>query len=582
MSTAPSQAAGEPSRGRASSRAARVVADSGLPAELAHVVLGVVSACRLWEHERAEVARELCGHFLDGLGAGKPPNALAEEFGDPARAAALITRARRRLRPLWWRAMRRTAHGCLALTALCLLTYSLLAARFFRGSPTIARNYMREMNAPVLAVPADQRAWPVYLRALREFAPIPEDIRALDTPRSPDDPGWERSSAWLRGHERGLELIREAAARPALGYVFSHDLDPALVEIMKINTPGYQHPPASDNDNPLVLGILLPHLGELRKMTRWLGADAAAAAPSGDRARFLADIDAMLGMSDQCLPGPYMISSLVGVAIHEFARSTVQTHALREGFLSDDDLRLLAHRLVAGPRQRPGIDIAAERIMIDDIVQRFYTDDGGGDGRFIQSPETDRLYDEWGLARPKALVLLRAYHPIQSELLPSRRALADLTDRFVARAATDEALPPWRHDERSADALYARIGESGLYTILPIIKALQGGIDAEPISSALASRDLAMARRDALLVVLALELHRRQHGEYPRALSELTPTLLPSVPLDPMDGKPLRYRCSTAWAATAWTTGARPPPPRAGATPLPPSPASRTTATPDQ
>jgi hypothetical protein len=43
-------------------------------------------------------------------------------------------------------------------------------------------------------------------------------------------------------------------------------------------------------------------------------------------------------------------------------------------------------------------------------------------------------------------------------------------------------------------------------------------------------------------IACALELHRREHGEYPEQLEELVPKFLPSLPSDPCGGKPLRYR----------------------------------------
>jgi hypothetical protein len=48
--------------------------------------------------------------------------------------------------------------------------------------------------------------------------------------------------------------------------------------------------------------------------------------------------------------------------------------------------------------------------------------------------------------------------------------------------------------------------------------------------------------RRMVVTAIALERYRLQHGEYPAALAELTPAILKSVPIDLMDGKPLRYR----------------------------------------
>ncbi len=49
------------------------------------------------------------------------------------------------------------------------------------------------------------------------------------------------------------------------------------------------------------------------------------------------------------------------------------------------------------------------------------------------------------------------------------------------------------------------------------------------------------ARAAAARTDLALELYRLAHGDYPDALTDLTPDLLPEVPLDPFDGEPIRY-----------------------------------------
>lgn len=43
-------------------------------------------------------------------------------------------------------------------------------------------------------------------------------------------------------------------------------------------------------------------------------------------------------------------------------------------------------------------------------------------------------------------------------------------------------------------------------------------------------------------VAIALRLYRQEKGRYPETLRELVPRYLPSVPLDPFDGKPLRYK----------------------------------------
>jgi len=55
-------------------------------------------------------------------------------------------------------------------------------------------------------------------------------------------------------------------------------------------------------------------------------------------------------------------------------------------------------------------------------------------------------------------------------------------------------------------------------------------------------------------VAVALRLYRHEHGRYPETLKELVPKYLPSLSVDPFDGKPLRYQ----WLAKGfkiWSVG---------------------------
>ena len=50
------------------------------------------------------------------------------------------------------------------------------------------------------------------------------------------------------------------------------------------------------------------------------------------------------------------------------------------------------------------------------------------------------------------------------------------------------------------------------------------------------------AFRGAARVGVSLAAWRREHGGYPKTLEELVPGFLPGLPLDPWDGKPIRYQ----------------------------------------
>ena len=53
--------------------------------------------------------------------------------------------------------------------------------------------------------------------------------------------------------------------------------------------------------------------------------------------------------------------------------------------------------------------------------------------------------------------------------------------------------------------------------------------------------DMEMERR-LLVTAIALKRFQLHEGKYPAQLQDLVPNFLATAPLDPMDGKPLRYR----------------------------------------
>ena len=57
------------------------------------------------------------------------------------------------------------------------------------------------------------------------------------------------------------------------------------------------------------------------------------------------------------------------------------------------------------------------------------------------------------------------------------------------------------------------------------------------------------------ITVAALERHRLGTGGYPKTLGDLVPRFLTTVPLDPMDGQPQRYRLNTDGTFTLYSVG---------------------------
>ena len=48
--------------------------------------------------------------------------------------------------------------------------------------------------------------------------------------------------------------------------------------------------------------------------------------------------------------------------------------------------------------------------------------------------------------------------------------------------------------------------------------------------------------KQIVITTIALKRYQLKHGNYPPDLKSLVPEFVPKVPLDPVDGQPLRYR----------------------------------------
>jgi len=115
--------------------------------------------------------------------------------------------------------------------------------------------------------------------------------------------------------------------------------------------------------------------------------------------------------------------------------------------------------------------------------------------------------------------------------VPSRQTLETVYARYTDRAATNLKLPmrdaDWRavQDERNTRGL---------------LLDTRGAIaDYRRVQETV---ERSLGRRDGLLVGIALEVFRREHGKYPESLSDLVPQLLPEVPADRITGEPVRFR----------------------------------------
>ncbi len=527
----------------------RVIARADLPEPLGELVTEVVGRSRLWRSERADLAGELCAHFADGLQAGTETQPgseiratteqLMRSFGDPKKASALIRRAKKRGRHWAHRAFTHTIHGIGAVLLAGAVIYALLAWRFFTGEPTIARNFAAEYNETISSIPERDRAYDLYIEAYIALEPPPESLLEVWPNIAPEHPAYQDATAYLERSARAISLIHKAAARPHLGATLSNATDPRITEMLRDRHPQYTGQAQEPEENPAMVTIVLPQLGQMRAMYRLLEFDAHTAARNHQSDRVVQDIATMLGLAEHAAEGPALISSLIGLAISTGAIWTTSQiiHDYPDLF-TDDQLRDLAHRHAAFMDGDPRVDLTGERWFFEDAIQRVYTDDGHGNGHItaeglrhllsLQNPAAD-LAEQFG---PQPLA------PLSTALIANRADMTAKYDQLMTKVERNAELPMWEYDNQarpdtevnllSADP----IQHTRYFPIVMLMPAFE---------SALQTAEKVVQRRDGLLVGIALELYRREHGNYPDTLDALVPAFLPAVPPDRFTGTPLNY-----------------------------------------
>lgn len=534
----------------------RVIARSDLPEPLARLVTDVVVRSRLWRSERAELAGELCAHFVDGLAAGKTKEQLMHDFGDPKKASALIRRAKKRGRHWTYRAFVHTVQGLGAVLLAGFVLYAVLVWRFYTGEPTVARNFAAEYNETIEAIPEDDRAWPMYMKTYAMLEDLSPQAFAQNAwpDLAPEHPLYPEALAYLHRQEGVLALVHRAADKPALGAVLSDVIDPAMVETYQARNPEMVVNIGIPSENPLLMQVLLPELGHMRALARLLTFDAHVAARAGESERVLRDIRSLIGLAEHCNDRPILIGSLVALAIDALTINT--TAGIIDEFpdlFTDEQLRELAHRHAGFMDGDPHVDLTGERWFFEDVVQRTYTDDGHGDGhataeglRVLSGLSADEyeLTEHWN---PGAVLAA----PVAASLMAGRADLMAKYNELMAQMEHLAALPMWEYDDMgSPDAEIGRIKAD------PILKIRYSPITMllPAMNRAAQAAEAVIQRRDGLLTGIALELYKRDHGEYPQTLDELVPAFLPAVRPDRYTGEAMHYALSDG-QPRLWSVG---------------------------
>jgi len=238
-----------------------------------------------------------------------------------------------------------------------------------------------------------------------------------------------------------------------------------------------------------------PHNAQFRNLTRALVADGYTRSCSGDWAGGMKSyLDGMRLGADPPHGGVY-ISMLVGIAIQSIARQPAWENVPH---LSTAEAGIAAHRLET---------IMARHVPVADIVWEDKWSMEAGLLELLQKPDwRETLAKRWSID-DKGKARLKA--------ISSSTILANI-DRYMNALIEKAKLPYAAHDE-------------------PIT------VPDDPLCNSLSTsfrkiffKDASNVSQNALLLVsLALQAYRAEHGNYPETLAELTPAYITAIPDDP-------------------------------------------------
>src|SRR2546423_5234533 len=254
------------------------------------------------------------------------------------------------------------------MAGVILAVYLVLGMRFLTGYPTPTVNYLEELNRPKLAVPMQDRGWLIYREAIlglgnRNYSKDGTDLLAEIFDARPGSEHWEKVGPWLKQHAQVVELTRQGAGKPALGFILGRS---GSINDQQVY-PGYnRNAQWNSMDDAMLVSVLLPHLSDLKNLANVLAADARYGREQGDSERVMSDVEALLKLGEQVHgDDQFVVVDLVAIGILHLALEQVEASLLDDKCkLSDDELRKLAQMLSRPKVAADLVSFAGLRLMI--------------------------------------------------------------------------------------------------------------------------------------------------------------------------------------------------------------------------
>ena len=541
------------------------ITHSQLPEEVKNRVREVIRRCRLSGVEKASVAYELLAHFEDGLAAGQSFENLLSDFGDPKIIAPLIQKSKRRSRPMWKKALHLSGYTTGGLIGI----YACVWLWFHWGKPTPSVDYLAQINQPIVDRPDSEKAWPIYRPMWIKYKfseggrfDIPEmwfkpaddessdEIRLIEA----TDPNWEAAKTAFDDHADLLQSFRDGAKKPYFGIPFATDPTEFSDEDFAAIHPNAKREDFDKGDsnqwssdaeaNELmsesIIGVLLPHVQVLRTATRIFTVDLRIAIDEGDKDRAIQDIETMLGIARHAAEGPFLVCSLVGYAIAGMTFAEIETTLTQHPDFFDDPQLARIQKAVAGADIQGWLHLSGERMMIYDLIQRVYTDNGNGDGHMtrvgLEILQSNFLGNGLGNSDPQWEGIqswaTNLIGPASLFVAATRKETVEKADYLFERMEFSANKPYWETNEHSLEEEIEK-DEFKFMLLSMLLPATQ------QVENAMFR---VKGRQEGVLGAIALIRSHRSSSNWPKTWNEISKDILQTTPLDQLTGDPLKFK----------------------------------------
>ena len=292
----------------------------------------------------------------------------------------------------------------------------------------------------------------------------------------------------------------------------------------------------------MLFSLAMRHYAASQALVRALCLRARAAIDTKQGGEAARSLLAVLKIAQASEAEPLLIGLLVGISTEAMMNEGVWL-GFREKAFSEEDLRLLYQALSTHDLNQALLHACRGEMAFGLNVMEYLQDVAAGRKKAEQDVASLFANEQQSLYRGAFLVPSGLFDHWKSAIieLEWKQMIAPLRQGGIAAAV--------KSAQQVSTDLYAKQN--------PLLHPdyIMARMVVPALTSVSSTVLLVQARERQALAAIALERFYLKHARYPAALQELVPEFAAAIPLDPCDGKEVRYRTTPAGRYLLWCLG---------------------------